>query len=71
MVFLSANGITWQRLGAAQLHLPGHAGAGRVLDIRYAAAYGNQILIAGDVAVTQITGKSGAHAVPSGPAPPG
>ena len=59
VIFLSANGITWQRLGAAQLHLAVNtaAGAGRVLDIRYAAAYGNQILIAGDVTVTQTTGK--------------
>ncbi len=48
VVFLSANGITWLRLGAGQLHLA--AGTGRVLGIRYAAAYGNQILIAGDVA---------------------
>ena len=57
MIFRSANGITWQRLGAAQLHLTANtAGAGRVLDIRYAAAYGNQILIAGDVTVTQNTG---------------
>ncbi len=51
VVFLSANGITWQRL-QPQLS----AGTGRVLDIRYAAAYGNQILIAGDVTVTQNTG---------------
>ena len=51
VVFLSANGITWHRL-QPQLS----AGTGRVLDIRYAAAYGNQILIAGDVTVTQNTG---------------
>jgi len=44
VVFLSANGLTWQRLGAAQLRLT--AGTGRAPDIRYAAAYGNQILIA-------------------------
>ena len=49
VVFLSANGSTWQRLGAAQLGLA-TGGSGRVLDIRYAAAYRNQILIAGDVA---------------------
>ena len=48
LVFLSANGITWQRL---QPHLA--AGTGRVLDIRYAAVYGNQILIAGDVTLTR------------------
>jgi hypothetical protein len=49
VVFLSANGSTWQRLGTAQLELA-TGGSGRVLDIRYAAAYRNQILIAGDVA---------------------
>ena len=53
VVFRSANGISWQRLGAGQLRLPG---VNRVLDIRYAAAYGNQVLIAGDVTVTQNTG---------------
>ncbi len=59
VIFRSANGITWQRLGAAQLHLAVNTtgGAGRVLDIRYAAAYGKQILIAGDVTSTQTTGK--------------
>ncbi|MGH3260347.1 MAG: hypothetical protein ACRDOU_33940, partial [Streptosporangiaceae bacterium] len=58
VVFLSANGIAWQRLDAAQLGLA--AGAGHVTGIRYAAAYGNAILIAGDV-VTTVTarGKSG------------
>jgi hypothetical protein len=54
VVFLSANGLSWQRLGAGQLRLA--AGAGRVLAVRYAAAYGNQILIAGDVTLTQDTG---------------
>ncbi len=49
MVFLSANGSTWQRLGAGQLKLATSQNS-RVLGIRYAAAYGNQILIAGDVA---------------------
>jgi hypothetical protein len=51
VVFLSANGISWQRLGAAQLRLA--SGGGRVLDIRYAAVLGKQIMIAGDVASTQ------------------
>jgi hypothetical protein len=55
VVFLSANGTSWERLGAAQLKLA--AGTGRVLDIRYAAAYGSRILIAGDVLGTQVTGK--------------
>ena len=50
VVFLSANGINWQRLDASQLRLP--AGAGRVLTIRYAAAEGSLILIAGDVTTT-------------------
>jgi hypothetical protein len=48
VVFLSANGVSWRRLGAGQLGLT--AGAGRILGIRYAAVYGNRILIAGDVA---------------------
>jgi hypothetical protein len=48
VVFLSANGIIWRRLDAGQLRLA--AGAGRALDIRYAAAYQNRILIAGDAA---------------------
>jgi hypothetical protein len=58
VVFLSANGTTWQRLGAAQLRLTANTatGNGRVLGIRYAAAYGNRILIAGNVAVTQSGG---------------
>ena len=62
VIFLSANGTAWQRLGAAQLHLPaGHAPriTYRALDIKYAAAYRNQILIAGDVAATKMTGPGG------------
>ena len=62
VVFLSANGTAWQRLGAAQLRLPAGRGAGltyRALDIRYAAAYRNQILIAGGVAATKMTGPGG------------
>jgi len=50
VVFLSANGLSWQRLDASQLRLP--AGTGRVLNIRYAAAEGTLILIAGDVTTT-------------------
>jgi len=56
VIFLSANGISWQRLGAGQLGLPG---AGRVLGIRYAAAYGPQILVAGDVIATRTVGRPG------------
>jgi hypothetical protein len=55
VVFLSADGIGWRRLDDAQLHLA--AGTGRALDIRYAAAYRNRVLIAGDVAATVVTGK--------------
>jgi hypothetical protein len=56
VIFLSANGTTWQRLGAAQLRLA-TSPASRVLGIRYAAVYGNQILIAGDVTTTLSVGK--------------
>jgi len=81
VVFLSANGINWRRLGAPQLRLA--AGGGRVLDIRYAAADGNRILVAGDVdpghggAVTSAAwvsvdgGATWALAVPPGLAPAG
>jgi hypothetical protein len=48
VVWLSANGTTWQRLGAAQLGLA--AGTGRVLGITRAAANGNVIVLAGTVA---------------------
>jgi len=55
VVFLSANGITWQRLDAARLHLA--AGTGHALDVKYAAAAGKAILIAGDIVTTEVTGK--------------
>ena len=55
LIFLSANGISWERLDAARLHLA--AGGGRALDIRYVAAAGKLILIAGDVVTTKVTGK--------------
>jgi hypothetical protein len=67
VAFLSANGTTWQRLGASQLRLPAGRAPGiryRVLDIRYAAAYQSRILIAGDVAMTEMTGPRG-QAVPA------
>jgi hypothetical protein len=54
VVFLSGNGINWQRLGASQLRLP--AGTGRVQNIRYAATEGSLILIAGDVTTTKAVG---------------
>ena len=48
VVWLSANGTTWQRLGGTQLGLA--AGAGRALGITAAAANGGVILLAGTVA---------------------
>ena len=62
VVFLSADGTAWRRLRAGQLRLPAGRAPGiryRALDIRYAAAYRSQILIAGDVAVTEMTGPRG------------
>src|SRR5260370_12832008 len=43
VIFRSANGTTWQR---RQPYLP--AGPGRALDLRYVAAAGKLILVAGD-----------------------
>ena len=51
LIFLSANGTTWERLDAARLHLA--AGGGRALDLRYAAVSGKLILITGDVVTTE------------------
>ena len=53
VIFLSVNGTSWQRLDAARLNL----GGGHALDVRYAAASGQRILIAGDVLATETTGK--------------
>jgi hypothetical protein len=47
VVWLSANGTTWQRLGVTQLGLA--AGTGRVLGITAAAANGGVIVLAGTV----------------------
>ena len=55
VVFLSANGLDWQRLGAQQLRLA--AGTAQVAGLSGAAVNGSRILIAGDVTVT--TGKPG------------
>ncbi len=55
LIFLSANGITWERLDAARLGLA--ASGGRDQDIRYVAVAGKLILIAGDVVTTEVTGK--------------
>jgi hypothetical protein len=48
VIFLSADGRRWTRLGAGQLHLA--SDRGQVQDIRLAAATGKLILVAGDVA---------------------
>jgi hypothetical protein len=48
VIFLSADGRRWTRLGAGQLQLT--AGRGQVQDIRLAAATGKLIVVAGDVA---------------------
>jgi len=53
VIFLSANGTSWERFGPRLA-----AGNGRALDIRLAAAMGHLILIAGDVA-TPASGGSG------------
>ncbi len=55
LIFLSANGITWERLDAARLGLA--AGGGRVLNVKYVAVAGKLILIAGDVVTTEVTSK--------------
>ena len=51
LIFLSANGISWQRLDAARLRPA--AGNGHALDLRSVAAVGQRILIAGDAGTTQ------------------
>jgi hypothetical protein len=56
VIFLSADGVSWRRLAAGQLRLP--AAADRVLDIKYVAAAGNLILIAGDVVTTTVAGQT-------------
>jgi len=55
LIFLSANGTSWERLDAARLRLP--AGNGHAVDIRSVAAAGKLILIAGDAVTTKVTGK--------------
>jgi hypothetical protein len=52
LIFRSANGVTWQRL---QPNLP--AAGGRALDLRYAAAAGKLIVIAGDEEAAKVAGK--------------
>src|SRR5262249_52273704 len=48
VLWRSANGLTWQRLGASQLDLP--SGKGRVVALRWAAARGRVLMVAGEVA---------------------
>ena len=57
MVFLSANGLDWQRLGVQQLRLA--AGTAQVAGLSGAAVNGSRILIAGHVTVT--TGQPRPH----------
>jgi len=52
LIFRSANGTTWQR---RQPNLP--AGPGHALDLRYAAAAGKLIMVAGDEDAITVTGK--------------
>ena len=51
LIFLSANGTSWERLDAARLRLA--AGNGHALDITSVAAAGKLILISGDAVTTR------------------
>ena len=51
LIFLSANGTSWERLDAARLRLA--AGNGHALDITSVAAAGQLILISGDAVTTR------------------
>ena len=52
VLWTSANGLTWQRRGAGELGLP--AGKGRVAGLRWVAAHGSVLMIAGEVARTVV-----------------
>src|SRR5690242_14155360 len=52
VLWTSANGLTWQRRGAGELDLP--AGKGRVAGLRWVAARGSVLMIAGEVAHTVV-----------------
>ncbi|HYA52585.1 MAG TPA: hypothetical protein VEG33_15610, partial [Streptosporangiaceae bacterium] len=52
VLWVSANGLTWQRRGAGELGLP--AGKGRVAGLRWVAARGSVLMIAGEVARTVV-----------------
>jgi hypothetical protein len=60
VLWTTSDGLTWQREGAAQLRLP--SGKGRVVALRWAAAYGSTLMIAGDV-VRTVTTHRGKHPV--------
>jgi len=52
VLWTSANGLAWQRRGASQLDLP--AGKGRAVALRWVAARGSVLMIAGEVARTVV-----------------
>jgi hypothetical protein len=52
VLWTSANGLTWQRRGAGELDLP--AGKGRVAGLRWVAARGSVLMIAGEVTHTVV-----------------
>jgi hypothetical protein len=52
VLWTSANGLTWQRRGVGELGLP--AGKGRVAGLRWVAARGSVLMIAGEVARTVV-----------------
>ena len=52
VLWMSANGLTWQRQGPSQLGLP--AGKGQVLALRWVAARGGVLMIGGEVARTVV-----------------
>ena len=52
VLWTSPNGLAWQRRGASQLDLP--AGKGRAVALRWVAARGGVLMIAGEVARTVV-----------------
>ena len=52
VLWMSADGLTWRRLAGSQLDLP--ARKARVVALRWAAAYGGTLMIAGDVSRTVV-----------------
>jgi hypothetical protein len=51
VIWISANGTTWRRIGGTQLNLP--AGTGHAASISHVAAQGNSIVITGAIATTK------------------